>query len=50
VTEPKPSADWGRWLVLAAVELCKRFLGMALAAGITEAYCKSECPRCKWRG
>lgn len=42
--------DAGRWLVGAMIELAKRFLGMAMAAGFSEAKQKTECPRCGWRG
>lgn len=45
-----PPVDAGRWLTLALIELAKRFLGMALAAGFTEAKQRHECPRCGWRG
>lgn len=42
--------DAGRWLVVTMIELSKRFLGMAVKAGYTEAVTKHECPRCGWRG
>ncbi len=49
---PTPQSDAGRWLVGALIELAKRFLGMALAAGFTEAERRLECPHCgqRWRG
>jgi hypothetical protein len=47
-----PPPDAGRWLVLALIELAKRFLGMAIAAGFTEARHRHECPQCGnvWKG
>jgi hypothetical protein len=49
---PTPPPDAGRWLVLALIDLAKRFLGMAVAAGFTEAERRVECPKCRnvWKG